>query len=79
MKHQQRATRNQQLSTIFPNRDFLILRIFSEGIGGLLKNGLFSQFYCSFVGVFGYERAHSCAPVRKMSKKRRKTKKNEEK
>jgi hypothetical protein len=58
---------------------FSFLRIFSKYIGGLLKNGLFSRFYCLFVGVFGVERAHSCAPVRKMSKKRRKTKKNEEK
>jgi hypothetical protein len=79
MKHQQLATRNQQLPTIFPNRDSLIFEDILQGICGLLKNGLFSLFYCSFGVFLGYERAHSCAPVRKMSKKRRKTKKNEEK
>jgi hypothetical protein len=61
MKHQQLATRNQQLPTIFPNRDFLIFEDILQGIGGLLENGLFSRFYCSFWVFFGVERAHSCA------------------
>ena len=56
---------------------FSFLRGFSKGIGVLLKNGAFVRFYCLFVGVFGYERAHSCAPVRKMSKKRREMKKSD--
>ena len=55
--------------TILPNRDSLIFEDILQGIGVLLKNGAFVRFYCLFVGVFGYERAHSCAPVRKMSKK----------
>jgi hypothetical protein len=45
-------------------------------IGGLLKNGAFVGGFCSFVGVFS---VLACAFVRKMSKKRGKTKKNEEK
>jgi hypothetical protein len=61
-----------------PKRDILIVEgSLQEYICVLLKNGLFSPFYCSFWVFLGVERAHSCAPVRKMSKKRRKTKKND--
>jgi hypothetical protein len=74
------ATPNQQLSTtvitILPNRDLLIFEDILQVYRWFIKK---RSVFTVLLLVWGVFCGLACEFVRKMSKKRRKTKKNEEK